>query len=345
MLGKGLNAGLFALLLLVSGQTLAAEPSWQDFKAQFLSHDGRIVDPFQDNMSHSEGQGYAMLLAVAHDDRVAFDLIWQWTRDNLQVRSADSLLAWSFGQRLPGQWRVMDFNNATDGDILVAFALLKAWEEWGHGGYHEEALRMIVDIRQLLVMEQQGRLCLLPGYFGFHDGTTVLHNPSYVVYPALDYFARIDDMSFWTQLKKDSQAILAQAMPGDPALPSDWIVLERGAVAGTHAGEASQGFESVRVILYLAWAGELSVLPGLDGLLETASTHGTLPIATANGTDTLAMESIPAGFYAVLARAARDLGRNAAADALATLSKDGATRDEMNYYSQVLVLLAGTTFE
>ena len=53
-----------------------AGQAWEAYKARFLMTDGRIVDTGNKNVSHSEGQGYAMLMAVASNDKAAFDRIW-----------------------------------------------------------------------------------------------------------------------------------------------------------------------------------------------------------------------------------------------------------------------------
>ena len=52
-----------------------------------------MVDTGNGMVSHSEGQGYGMLLAVAANDRPTFDKLWGWTRANLMVRD-DQLMAW-----------------------------------------------------------------------------------------------------------------------------------------------------------------------------------------------------------------------------------------------------------
>ena len=56
-----------------------ADTVWESYKSRFMMPDGRIVDTGNGNVSHTEGQGFAMLLAVANDDRPAFDKLWQWT--------------------------------------------------------------------------------------------------------------------------------------------------------------------------------------------------------------------------------------------------------------------------
>jgi len=57
-----------------------------------------------------------MLFAVHYGDRAAFDLAWQWTQRNLQVRD-DALMAW----RWDPKGGVTDKNDAADGDILIAW--------------------------------------------------------------------------------------------------------------------------------------------------------------------------------------------------------------------------------
>ena len=105
------------------GGALRAPSAWQAYKARFVTDQGRVVDTGNNEISHSEGQGYGMLIAVAAGDRATFDRIWGWTRANLMVRD-DELIAWRWEPRKrPG---VADMNDASDGDILVAWALAEA---------------------------------------------------------------------------------------------------------------------------------------------------------------------------------------------------------------------------
>lgn len=84
-------ACLFAVVLcqLVLTEYCAAQSpgTWGYYRRHFISEDGRVIDFFQNKTSHSEGQGYGMLLAVAHKDRASFDRIYNWTRQNLMVRA------------------------------------------------------------------------------------------------------------------------------------------------------------------------------------------------------------------------------------------------------------------
>ena len=93
-----------------------------------------MVDTANGGVSHSEGQGYGMLLAQSYGDRQQFDQLWAWTkRGNLQIRK-DRLLAWRWRPSGSGDaGAVDDMNNASDGDVLVAWALLQRGPVGGPG--------------------------------------------------------------------------------------------------------------------------------------------------------------------------------------------------------------------
>jgi endoglucanase len=95
---------------------------WRSYAARFIAPEGRVIDNANGGVSHSEGQGYGMLLAAKAGDAARFDALWRWTAHTLQIRK-DGLLAWKWD---PAAKAVTDTNNATDGDILVAWALLDA---------------------------------------------------------------------------------------------------------------------------------------------------------------------------------------------------------------------------
>jgi len=122
----------------------------------------RVIDTGQDGISHSEGQGVAMLLAVHHGDRASFERIWQWTKANLQVRE-DNLLAW----RWTPEAGISDKNNASDGDLLVAWSLLRAFDKWHVPAHLQESRNIARDIREKLLRKTPQGLILLPGIEGF----------------------------------------------------------------------------------------------------------------------------------------------------------------------------------
>src|SRR5260370_24045012 len=131
-------------------------------------------------ISHSEGQGIAMLAAATLKDEEAFVRLWAFTQS---MRRTDGLFSWKY---VPGQG-VADLNNATDGDLYVTWALARASDSFGSPGYREEAARTATAIRKLCLVREAHGLVLLPGVQGFQspDGTALVVNPAYWVFPAL----------------------------------------------------------------------------------------------------------------------------------------------------------------
>lgn len=241
---------LAAILLALTACTPAPTPEseWARFREAFIQPDGRLADPGRHDLSHSEGQGFAMLLAVHHDDAATFDRAWNWTRTHLQVR-ADKLLAWSWS---PHEG-VTDHNNASDGDLLVAWSLARAGRRWQNPAYTAAARDMARAIRTLLLRRDQRGLVLLPGMDGFEkeSGTTV--NPSYWVYPAIPELARVDPSPDWEDLRATGLALLQEGRLGRWGLPADWILLGQK-LAPAPDFPPRFGYDAIRIPLYLQWA-------------------------------------------------------------------------------------------
>ena len=207
-----------------------------------------MVDTGQGRISHSEGQGFAMLLAAHYEDRAAFDLLWQWTKRHLQVRG-DSLFAWRWEPRLGAT----DLNNASDGDLLVAWALLRAGEKWPAPDYTAAGQRIARDVRKKLLRRTAHGLVLIPGLEGFDkpDGLTV--NLSYWVFPALSDIGRADPSPEWEELSGTGMALLGYSRFGRWGLPPDFLKLGEK-VAPADGVPPRFGYDAVRIPLYLLWS-------------------------------------------------------------------------------------------
>lgn len=245
---KALLSWVAAFLLLSCVNANAADADWALFKQRFVQAQGRIVDAGQEDISHSEGQGMAMLLAVHYDDRATFDAVWQWTRQNLQVRD-DRLLAWRWSPR-DG---VTDRNNATDGDLFVAWALLRAHRKWKSSDYLAAATETIQTVRRQLLRKTSRGIVLLPGMEGFGKPEGMVVNPSYWLFPAIQDFARIDPAPEWADLQQTGINLLLEGHFGRWGLPADWILL--GDKLSPAPGSPPYfGYDAVRIPLYLLWA-------------------------------------------------------------------------------------------
>lgn len=245
------GAAIVALMLFPQAAA-ASQPDWLKFKQYFIESDGRLIDRSQGGISHSEGQGFAMLLAVHYGDRVAFNRLWQWTQQHLQVRD-DSLLAW----RWHPQDGITDKNNASDGDLLVAWSLLRAYEKWHKPAYLKASQEIARDIRGKLFRKTPHGLILLPGADGFDKPEGITINLSYWVFPALLELGRADPSPEWNELAKTGKDILQYAKFGKWALPPDWLLLGEQVKPANGLTERF-GYNAVRIPLYLLWARQES---------------------------------------------------------------------------------------
>jgi endoglucanase len=228
------------------------ETTWSAYKKRFVRA-GRVIDDVN-RISHSEGQGYAMLIAVKAGDRTAFEEIWQWTKRELYV-DPSGLAAWKWDDSAAS--KVTDKNNASDGDILIAWALAEAAERWG-GMQHREAARDIIRAvgKQNIALSPVGTI-LMPGRIGFtpedHPDGQVL-NLSYWVFPAFERFMTLDSETDWAAVQATGLKLLRESRFGPLRLPADWIAIGAGRSAPAKAFPAKFSYNAIRIPLYLTWA-------------------------------------------------------------------------------------------
>ncbi|ACK85574.1 glycosyl hydrolase family 8 [Methylorubrum extorquens] len=236
--------------------SLGQAGAWRSYKARFVTDQGRVVDTANGRISHSESQGYGLLLAVAAGDRDTFQRIWNWTRANLMVRD-DALLAWRWEpDKRPA---VADMNDATDGDILVAWALVEAGEGWADDSYRLAARRIAVDIaRRTVLFRTEGPPLLLPAMSGFSaedrpDGPVI--NLSYWIFPAFPRLAAVAPEFDWDRLGATGRDLVLRARFGDAKLPTEWISMRGGQPQPASGFPPHFSYNALRVPLYLAMAG------------------------------------------------------------------------------------------
>ncbi|TPK72398.1 endoglucanase [Mesorhizobium sp. B2-3-14] len=228
---------------------------WSAYKERFLDPSGRIVDNANGGISHSEGQGYGLVLSYLAGNRGDFDRIWAFTRMEMMVRD-DGLAAWKWDPAVSPH--ISDTNNATDGDLLIAYGLSLAGDAWHRPDLMQAAAGMATALAAGS-LETVGDLVLLkPGNSGFAagdraDGPVV--NPSYWVFEALPAMAELAPKGPWSELAANGKVLLTGAMKIGPSdLPPDWVSLKT-------KPEAADGFpqefsyNAVRIPLYLVRAG------------------------------------------------------------------------------------------
>ena len=331
------NLSLWALFALLSacvtpGTTLD-ENDWLHYQQRFISPEGRVLDTGNGNVSHSEGQGFGMLLAVAYDDQQTFRRLWSWTAKNLQVRN-DKLFAWRWSPSETGG-AVHDSNNATDGDLLLAWALCRAGERWAEPSYREAAAAISQDIRHKLLRHDAQAVYLLPGAVGFEKPTGTIVNLSYWIFPAFIELAQLDPAPIWEQLSQTGLMLLQTARFGRWQLPPDWLTLHDPLTVARDF-PPHFGYNAIRIPLYLIWAKREDhriLQPYLDFWAYFDGSSFT-PAWTNLLDDSVDSYNAPVGVRAII-QAVRTVAKHPTASPLQLPLLDG----EQDYYSASLLLL------
>lgn len=312
-----------------------ADAAWRVYRGRFVTEQGRVVDTANGAISHSEGQGYGMLLAVAADDRESFERIWGWTRGNLMVRG-DELLAWRWSpDKRPA---VADMNDATDGDLLVAWALTEAGESWGENSYRTAARRIAVEAgRKAMLFKHPGGPIILPAVSGFsaaerRDGPLV--NLSYWIFPALQRLSIAAPEYDWAGLIRSGVALLREARFGPARLPTEWISVKEAPPRPADGFPALFSYNAIRVPLYLAWAdlGRSEDYAPFLAIWDKSGPEGLPIVDTQNGQPVERLtEQGYAALPALLACATRGTLLPGSFETI---------KDDENYYPTTLQLLA-----
>jgi len=249
---------------------------WTLWRDRFVSPEGRVVDTGNGRISHSEGQSYGMILALHAGDRDAFERIAKWTQDTLG-REDMALHSWRYDPReaVP----VSDPNNATDGDLVIAWALALAGKRWSQPAWLERAAQIRAAIRAHCVVSRFERNLLLPGVVGFAEAGLVTLNPSYFVWPALDHFAKIDGGSTWGPVIRDCEAVTRASRFGVHGLPCDWVVVTgKNEIAPAPAKPPRFGYDAIRIPLYAVVGGRTSLVqPVADWWRSCLAQHRAIP--------------------------------------------------------------------
>ncbi|WP_075216500.1 glycosyl hydrolase family 8 [Mongoliimonas terrestris] len=234
------------------GSVTAAE--WALYRARFVTADGRVVDDGNGGVSHSEGQGYGMLLALAAGDEATFRALWNFAATRL--RRPDGLFAWRYDPAADPP--VGDPNTASDGDLLIAYALLRAASAFAEPGYAREALAIAGRLAETVLLRHDGGVVLLPGVSGFGaadrpDGPVV--NPSYLVLEAIAAFGLLLPDSDWRALGASAPRFLSRAVAGPDRLPPEWLSVAGPVPVPAERFPAVFGYNALRLPLYLMRAG------------------------------------------------------------------------------------------
>jgi len=327
------RAGALALLCAVflsgcGSAAPAARPAGasEGWLARYVQPDGRVARLDQGGDTVSEGQSYALALALGAGDLATFDRVWAWTRTHLQ--RPDGLLAFHADSR----GRVLDATPATDADLVTAWALLRRGGPTAGDGRRLAAAVLARDSTTVAA----GRL-LAAGPWAVGRPATL--NPSYWAFPVLRQLARLDDDAQWNALADTASSITGAG----GQLPADWLRVDGAAIRAEPAPDRSRpvaqyGPDAQRVLLWSVY----SCRPGDRAVARRAA--GTLrgsAAATALSSDLSghALQSAATPLAQLAAAAAAEAAGDLPAATRLRAAAAGSARSFPTYYGDAWVAL------
>ena len=205
------------------------------FLTGFVADDGRVVRHDQGGDTVSEGQAYAMLVAVGIGDADTFAAVWAWTQDELQ--RPDGLLSWRWAD---GQ--VADASSAADADLDAARALVLAGEEFGQPRYTSAGLAIGSAVLDLETVQTGAGRVLTAGQWATAE--PYAYNPSYASPGATAVLAAASGDPRWAELDAGSRTVTAALLAAAP-LPPDWAQVHADGTVEAMPGAVGRG-QSVR---------------------------------------------------------------------------------------------------
>ncbi len=305
------------------------------FLERYEASSGRVVRKDQGGDTVSEGQSYAMLLAVAIGERHQFAAAWRWEQANLQLPDGLFAYHWSGG-------KVVNAEPATDADLDTAWALVHAGRRFNNSDYRAQGLRVASAVLSDETTVVAGSLQLVAGPWG-RSGPAVA-DPSYFSLDAMDALETASGDPRWSQLAADSTALVASLTKSGRMLPANWVDLEpTGSVRatgdpGTDASPA-YGLDAQRVPVWFA-AGctqsERAVAADAWPLLRRSANQGARISYNLSGA-AQTTEVNPLGSVAAAASAGAAGDERAATTLLATA--DRQSKRFHTYYGDAWVAL------
>jgi endo-1,4-beta-D-glucanase Y len=300
------------------------------FLDRFVAPDGRVVRRDQGGDTVSEGQAYAMKLAVAIGDQRTFARVWGWTRRHLQ--RSDGLLSWRWAGG-----RVADRQPAADADLDAAHALALAARRFGRPRLATQARRIGRTLRATETVNTPAGGALVAGPWARSDGVV---NPSYADPRAFTALARLGDGASWNRLARASTRMVA-AVARHGSLPPDWARASgRNAVASGAPGKpgpASYSWDALRVPIRFAGACAADKRRIAASLWRQLSRKPGLVPRALGGAPLPGAQKASAGL-AGAAAAAEAAGQSATARRLLD-EASGLERAHPTYYGSALVAL------
>ncbi len=212
-------------------RTYTAAEAGRAFLDAYVEDDGRVVRTDQGGDTVSEGQAYAMLVAVGLGDEQTFERTWDWAQENLQ--RPDALLSWRWAGGT-----VVDESSASDADLDAARALVLAGERFDEPAWTAAGVDLGQAVLDLETVQTAAGRILTAGQWATTE--PYAYNPSYASPGATAVLAAASEDPRWAELDQGSRAVTAALLAGAP-LPPDWAQVHADGTVQAMPGVQGRG--------------------------------------------------------------------------------------------------------
>ena len=194
---------------------------YNSYKTHFLKTSGSYsyilatgTGPSGNGITISEAHGYGMIIFALMDDKTTFDRMNAFRKAH-PSRNGNGLMAWYIANvgQVPH-----DGNNATDGDLDIAYALLLAHKKWGGDVYLAEAKTLIAAIKQNNMRTNNYRTKL-----GDWDNSSDNTRSSDWMPGHFRAFAKATNDNFWNQAADMVYTLFGQVANSNTGLVPDFV--------------------------------------------------------------------------------------------------------------------------
>jgi endo-1,4-beta-D-glucanase Y len=271
----------------------SAWPLWEHYHDHFIQTDGRVVDYERDNLTTSEGQGYAMFFSLVANDQASFNKIYNWTAQNLANGDlANNLPAWSWGRKSDGTLGVKDPNSASDADLWIAYDLIQGGRLWKRPEYTAVGDGLLSQIAAREVSHATSSPVLLPAHSGFAHEGFIVANPSYMPLFLLEAAARSQPSGPWRAMASSLPALIQKT--NIEGFATDWLKIDSDGTMSSspaldaNSEQATGSYDAIRVYLWAAItppsiSGRDAILKSLTGMAAYMKIHPLPPEFVAEG--------------------------------------------------------------
>jgi endo-1,4-beta-D-glucanase Y len=238
-----ITAGVSEAATLPSAGRPTYTSATEAFLQRYVRSNGRVVRIDQGGDTVSEGQAYAMLLAVAIGDRATFNTVWKWSVRNLN--EPDGLFASSWNGN------IVDSHSASDADLDIARALLLGSKKWNDPALAKASRHYAKAILANETVTVAGQTILVAGPWA----TTAPYwvDPSYFDPETFDLLLQETGDERWASIESSSEAVLESVTNNGTQLPPNWVQVDASGHAspsgGPAGGTANYGYDAFRVLI------------------------------------------------------------------------------------------------